>query len=173
MIGIRKNKDFLSHFENQEFIPVIMPVVFTNGLGQVRALGKKGIKSLAVSPDPKDLTFYSRYPFCYHIANPWENEGLFMDELLQIGTKLRGRGILFLSAPELYLPMLWKYKEEIEKTFILPFNMETIFRLEDKENQINAAKQAGLHVSPTIFLKSGDVVEISVDRIGTLTNIVA
>lgn len=159
MIGVQKNQGFLPHFKNQEFVPVIMPAVFTNGLGQVRALGKKGIKSLAVSPDPKELTLYSRFTVAYKIADPREKEELFITELLEIGKKLGGRGILFLAGTENYLPFLWNHKEEVRKNFVLPFSMETIFYLEDKENQIKAAKEAGLHVSPTLFLKSGEPFE--------------
>lgn len=159
MIKRLNSKDFLSYFKEQEFVPVILPVAFTNGLGQVRGLGREGIKSIAISPDPKELTFYSRFAYSYVIANPWESEGLFVDELLQIGEKLEGRGILFFSYPERYLSILWKYKKEIKKTFILPFDMETIFHLEDKENQIRTADEAGLSIPQTIFLKSGEGFE--------------
>jgi len=154
MIKRVNNKNFLPIFKKQKYVPIILPAIFTNGLGQVRALGRKGIKSISISPNPKELTFYSRFTYSYHIANPWENEELFMEELLQLGTKLEGRGILFLGYTERYLPILWKYKKEIKETFILPFNMETLFYLEDKENQIKTAKNAGLYIPKTTFLKS-------------------
>ncbi len=154
------------------FVPVLVPEAWINGLGHLRALGRNGIQAVVADPNPKALSFYSRYAIPYQ-CKPFlnqtpEGEAAFIKELCGLGERIRSTGrtpVLFMLAAERLLAMFVRHQAELKRVFLLTSNYETQLRLEDKREQYRVAQQAGVDVPHTVYVDSREDFERSLPEL--------
>jgi len=145
----------------QSHVPVLVPEGWINGLGHLRALGRNGVRAVVVDPNPKALSFYSKYaiPYqCQRFANlPLEVEASFIAELGTLSDAIRSTGrqpVLFMLAAERLLPVFLRHSEEVRGHFLLTSGYEVQMRLEDKRVQYETAQAAGVDIPTTFYVSS-------------------
>lgn len=149
------------------FLPVIVSDPFCNGLGQVRSLGKEGIKSLVVSDCKSALSFYSRFAIPYLCSSFTKEPEKLIKDLLGLGQRLKElkiKPVLLVIPMEGLLSSLIKNKEKLANFFYFSSDLDLQFFLEDKKNQFDLVEQAGLNLPKTLYLNSS--LEINIKEIG-------
>jgi len=133
---------------------VILQASYANGLGIIRDLGRHGIPSLAVDPNPDALGFLSRYAAGVTCPDPVDDEAAFVHALEDIGQGLPQRGVVFPTHDE-YVWAVARNRERLEACFRIPFSgWETLARVADKEQQLRAARKVGVDTPATVFVRA-------------------
>lgn len=147
---------------DSEFVPVLLSEGWINGLGHLRALGRNGVKAIVADPNPKALSFYSRFaiPYqCkpYHCSAAGFSESAFIEEACSLGDLIRSLGkkpVLFVIDAEPLLPMIARHLDEFSSRFLLTSNIPLQLKLEDKKVQLENAVAAGVDIPDTFFIDS-------------------
>jgi predicted ATP-grasp superfamily ATP-dependent carboligase len=131
---------------------VVVGVVDALGLGIVRDLGSAGVPVLAVGPDARATALLSRYCVSTVCHDPRYEEEAFLDDMTRIGTALPRRAVV-LPAFDDYVWALSRHAGRLDDLFLLPFARWGVMRrLADKEEQMKAAWNVGVHTPRTFFV---------------------
>lgn len=129
-----------------------------NGLGIIRSLGEKSVPVLALDHNPRAIGLASRYATKAICPNPGIDESGFIEFLVDIGSKLRHKGILY-PTNDTWLIAVSKHRERLEEFFRLPFSdWEVIKRCAVKEVMYRLAEEAGVPVPRTLVV--GDLHQV-------------
>jgi len=146
-------------------IPVVNEVSWANGLGIIRGLGCKGIKSLALSHRPWALGFFSRYSIPLLCPNPAESEEKFVEFLIELGKVIPQKGVFFITN-DTYLRAISKNEQTLKEYYDFPFpKWEVMEKVMDKRFQYEKAKELGIAVPKTFYLSKPDEIDKVVSKV--------
>ncbi len=139
----------------QSEIPI--GVVFNsqvNGLGIIRSLSEKKIPVLALDSNPRAIGLFSKYCKGIVCPNPKEDELKFIDFLIDIGKKLKYKGVLFLT-DDVGLVTVSKWQIKLEKYYYFPMSKwDIIQNCISKEKMYQIAMRNNIPIPQTLFPKS-------------------
>ena len=81
--------------KTEEPIAFLLARYMTLDLGVIRSLGKKNIPTFVVSPKAKPTCSRSKYYKGTICPDPKKDEQKYVDFLLNLGEKLKNKGVLF------------------------------------------------------------------------------
>lgn len=133
---------------------VVIGVFNPTGVGVIRNLAQERVPVLALDSDPWSAGLLSRHAAHGVCPDPHYNEDDFIRTLVDIGRRLPQKAVLFPCQDDcVYVTS--RRAAELEPFFHLPFSRwESMRRLADKEEQIEAAERAGVGTPKTVFLHS-------------------
>lgn len=137
---------------------VVIGVFNPTGIGVLRNLARNGVPVLALDTDPKSVGFTSRYGTHGTCPDPHYDEQGFIDTLVRIGKCLPQKAVLFPCQDDCVFSTA-RHAVALAPWFHLPFSgWDSMRFLADKEEQIKAARRAGVSTPVTAFLHApGDV----------------
>jgi D-aspartate ligase len=131
-------------------IPIVLDLSIT-GLSVVRNLGDRGIRSIGIDSDPKQVGRFSRYCEYHRAPNLEESEDRFLSFLLEIGRGLEVPGIL-IPASDSYVAFVAKYRSDLDKYYKFKVSdVNLIVALINKEAMYKLAVECGLSIPRTHF----------------------
>lgn len=113
-ILIRPERRFFEQFD--EPLAFILGIYPTSNLGAVRSLGRAGISSIVLDANKNQAAFFSKYAKGVLCPHPKYHEAEYIDFLVEIGTKLPRKGILFPTGDTECLAIL-KHRSKLEKYY--------------------------------------------------------
>jgi D-aspartate ligase len=132
-----------------------------NGLGIIRSLGEMGVPVLALDHDPQALGLASRYAARAVCPNVQEDESAFISYLIDLGSKLRTKGVLY-PTNDAWLVAVSKCRELLQPYFVLPFaKWELIERCVVKPKMYALARDAGVPIPKTVVVSGLQRLEAS------------
>lgn len=138
---------------------VVLQVSYANGLGVIRDLGRHGVPSLGVDPNPAALGFLSRYAAGITCPDPVDDETGFIDTLERVGSTLPQPGVIFPTHDE-YVWTIAKHRGRLERYYRIPSSpWETLARIADKEQQLRTASSVGVDTPDTVFIRTAADLE--------------
>jgi len=135
---------------------VILQGSYANGLGIIRDLGRYGVPSVVLDPNPNALGFLSRYAAGLTCPDPATDQAAFLEALEDIGRRLPQRGVIFPTHDE-YVWAVSRNRERLLPLFHIPFpGWQTMAPVADKEQQMRAAWRAGVATPTTVFVRGAE-----------------
>lgn len=135
------NENILKSITNP---PIILGGTYVNSLGVVRDLGKIHVKSFVLHHNRFGIAGKSRFAEEIICPDPWEDQEALIDFLIQLGEKLNGKGIIFVTDDK-YLEVVSKHRRDLLHYFSCTFpDYEYLGRMMDKNCQYQTAKE--LHI---------------------------
>jgi predicted ATP-grasp superfamily ATP-dependent carboligase len=145
---------------------IVLQVSWANGLDIIRDLTKHGVPVLALDANHRALGLHSRLAAGMVCPDPKQDEEAFVSFLEDLGRRLPRRAVLFPTHDE-YIWPISRHAERLETGFIIPFSRwETMQRLHDKQEQLEAAWRCGVDTPKTVFVDSEADLERGADEIG-------
>jgi len=136
-------------------IPVILGG-FVNGYGLVRSFSKKKIPCICLDFE-KNLALYSKHSKGIICPNPSTND--FIDFLMNLGEKLRSKGVFYATYDNWLIPIC-KNRDRLEKFFIFPMSdWETINKCVNKTELYKIAEKNKIKIPKTFFLNNIDEIQ--------------
>ena len=129
---------------------VVVPAIRTGSSTTfTRALGKKGVRTIAVSETPSPPIFQSRYCDETHLMpSPFEGLTGYRDALLAIAERPNVRTIAPLGEPDIYV--LAKYRDEFEEHIATPWMiLGAVEETQDRYQLFEAARSVDVPVPET------------------------
>jgi len=144
---------------NSKIPVVIVPTRGTNSLGVIRSLGQKGIPIISLDYSRLTSNFYSKYCKGVLCPNPLRDEKKFINFLLEIGSKMNKKSVLFMM-DDYYMFLLTKYQKELSEYFYSNYlSWEVLLSCVDKYRMYNKAIDAGLYIPETYYPKTIEEVK--------------
>lgn len=135
-----------------------------NGYGVILNLGRAGVPVLSVNPDPKNITFYSRYATKL-ISPEFKAEAEFIDFLAGVGEKLTPKPVLFVTGDTPLLVIL-RHKPKLAKYFHFPIaDLELIEKLVNKKYFYQTLQEIGVEHPRTYFPRDLSEVESLINNL--------
>jgi D-aspartate ligase len=138
---------------------VVLQASGPNGLGIIRALGRRGIPVIACDRDPRALGLLSRHAVAWFTRDPLGDPEGFASDVLALGARLPVPGVLFATHDETLIA-LGPHEAALAGRFRRPWSPWELMRtIMDKSRQHAAARAAGFPVPATVEpADDGDVV---------------
>lgn len=134
--------------------------MFETGLGVGRTLGREGIEVIGLD-FKKDIGFYSKYintQFCPH---PKENEGRFIEFLVELAKNYPHKPVLYITSDD-FLEIISVHKEQLQKYLLINMPDVTLLNLiSNKFEQYKLAKKVDVNVPETLLIES----KIDIDQV--------
>ena len=123
------------------------------GLAVARSLGKRDVPVVGLDQDEKGYGLHSRYTtVAGRCPYPLEDERGFIDLLLEIGSALRQKAVLFPCLDE-WVFAVARNANELSEYFILPFsNLQTVERILDKSLLYRKCEQLHIPIPRTFYI---------------------
>ena len=133
---------------------VVVEVGWVNGLAAVRALGRAGLRVLAVDHRPWALGLRSRYAEPAFAPDPVGDEPGFVRALEALGATLEAPVPIFPTHDE-HLNAIARHADALGSTYRFPFPAwEILERVQHKRNQLEQAESIGFPVPRTLHPRS-------------------
>jgi D-aspartate ligase len=134
-------------------IPIVLDANWVNGLGVIRSLGHIGLRSIAINYDRTGVGLYSKFALGIVGPNPWNDACGLVDTLINIGSLLPEKGVLF-ATDDKYLEVLSAAKEVLQPYYHFSFpDIDVLRNLLDKQVQYAAAEKAGLSHPRSLIIR--------------------
>lgn len=144
---------------------VILQGSYANGLGIIRDLGRYGVPSVVLDPNPNALGFLSRYAAGLTCPDPATDEPAFLEALEELGRRLPQRGVIFPTHDE-YVWAVSRNRERLLPLFHIPFpGWQVMAPVADKEQQMRAAWRAGVATPATVFVRTAEDLEAGAGQV--------
>mgnify|MGYP000636891348 CR=1 FL=1 len=135
------------YFEYEDDCPQVPAVIVGShkiGLGIIRALGIKNVPIVSAYYSKNDMGYVSKYVVDkYFIANPIENETVFIKQLVEIGKRYKN-AVLFASDDPTLLSVA-KHRSILSEYFIVESNdINLIEKIIVKKNTYDIADKLGI-----------------------------
>jgi predicted ATP-grasp superfamily ATP-dependent carboligase len=136
------------------------------GLGVVRSLGERGVRSVAVQFDKRDIAQRSRYVREVHrVPRPDVHEDDFVAALASIGA--RHPGALLVPAHDAAVVAIARHRRQLEQTMVVACPGWDVAQLYiDKRETYRVAASAGVPTPKTLTPRSSEEAERALDEIG-------
>ena len=145
---------------------VVLQVGFANGLGMIRDLARERVPVLALDPDPRAVGLRSRFAAGMVCPDPKIDQEAFVTFLEDLGRRLPQRAVVFPTHDESVWP-LSRHAERLAPWYIVPFSRwDTMARLCDKRQQMEAAWRCGVDTPKTVFVDAAADLERAAGEIG-------
>jgi len=155
-------KRILADYPN-EYVPVIFPSSWINGLGILRGLGREGLKSIVMDHKVDALCFYSKYAIPYQLpCDPIMESGKkeqTLESLMTIGNMIQQMGksaVLMLTDSENLLDFVIRNFDDLSSLFVFSADYRKQKKLEDKKVQLSIADECGVSIPNSYFVSSQD-----------------
>jgi D-aspartate ligase len=145
--------------------PIVLDLCIT-GLGVIRNLGERGIRSIGIDSDPRQMGRFSRYCDFYRSPVLEESDKEFLSFLLSIGRDLEGPGIIFPVSDE-HVGFVANHQEMLKEYFrfkVAP--IELINKILNKQEMYKMAEDCGIPIPRTYFPKNEEDVKTIAQIIG-------
>jgi D-aspartate ligase len=135
---------------------VVVGVFNPTGVGVIRNLAEEGVPILALDADPRSAGLLSRHAAHGVCPDPHYHEDEYIQTLAEIGRRLPQKAVLFPCQDDCaYVSS--RRADQLDPYYHLPFSgWESMRRLGNKEEQIKAARRAGVGTPQTTFLRSAE-----------------
>ncbi len=128
---------------------VVVEVGWVNGIGAIRALGRRGVRVLAVDHRPYAIGFKSRYANRVLAPEPVADEEGFVRAMAELGAALDGPTPVFATHDE-HLNALARNQAELPPALRLACpDWATLERIQRKRHQLDQAIACGVPVPET------------------------
>ena len=123
------------------------------GLAVARSLGRRGVPVIGLDRDHNGYGLHSRYTtVAARCPYPLDDERAFIDLLMEIGSALRKKAVLFPCLDE-WVFAVARHARELEEFFHLPFSdLETIERILDKNLLYRKCEERGIPIPRTFYV---------------------
>ena len=123
------------------------------GLAVARSLGRRGVPVIGLDRDQNGYGLHSRYTtVAARCPYPLDDERAFIDLLMEIGSALRKKAVLFPCLDE-WVFAVARHARELEEFFHLPFSdLETIERILDKNLLYRKCEERGIPIPRTYYV---------------------
>ena len=123
------------------------------GLAVARSLGQRGVPVIGLDRDGNGYGLHSRYTtVAARCPYPLDDERAFIDLLMEIGSVLRKKAVLFPCLDE-WVFAVARHARELEEFFHLPFSdLETIERILDKNLLYRKCEERGIPIPRTYYV---------------------
>ena len=139
--------------------PAVVAYMSYLGLGLVRALGREGVPVFALDPKPDALGMNSRY--CTPVVTPdiKEDEERYLDFLLDFGSKLPSKAVLFPTGDPTVV-LFSRARDELARYYhyVAP-DHETVLKLLTKDGLDAVAREHGIPAPRTVIPRDRAEVE--------------
>lgn len=132
------------------------------GLAVARSLGSRGAPVIGLDRDPKGYGLHSRYTtVAGRCPYPLDDESAFIDLLMEIGSVLRQKAVLFPCLDE-WVFAIARHRKKLEEYFLLPFSeLDTIERILDKNLLYRKCEERKIPIPRTFYLNEQNAGEIA------------
>jgi predicted ATP-grasp superfamily ATP-dependent carboligase len=135
--------------------PAVVLGMSANGLSIARSLGRKGIPVIGLDSNAKNPGMYSSYCEHYVCPNVSNQKDTFFDFMINVGKKLRYKGILFVTADE-YIQAVSERRKELSPYFEFNFpSHDLVESFLDKEKTYKLAERLGILYPKTYSIQNG------------------
>ncbi|MGA9770875.1 MAG: carboxylate--amine ligase [Blastocatellia bacterium] len=123
------------------------------GLAVARSLGRRGVPVIGLDRDQKGYGLHSRHTtVAGRCPYPLDDESGFIDLLLEIGSALRQKAVLFPCLDE-WVFAVARHRKKLEEYFLLPFSeLDTIERILDKNLLYRKCEERKIPIPRTYYL---------------------
>lgn len=123
------------------------------GLAVARSLGRRGVPVIGLDRDENGFGLHSRYTtIAGRCPYPLDDERGFIDLLMEIGTALKQKAVLFPCLDE-WVFAAARHAGELSEYFILPFSdLETVERILDKNLLYRKCEQRQIPIPRTYYV---------------------
>lgn len=126
-------KDIDKYIREQEEPIAFVLYIGMTGLGVIRSLGRRGIPVIGLGPNPKQTGHFSKYCESIVSPDPIKAEEQYINFLLDLGRRLRTKGVLIPTADADVLAIS-KHRTKLEDYFHFPMpDWDVIERLVNKK----------------------------------------
>ena len=134
------------------------------GLAVARSLGRRGVPVIGLDRDRKGYGLHSRYTtVAGRCPYPLDSERAFIDLLMEIGSALRQKAVLFPCLDE-WVFAVARHRKELEQYFLLPFSeLDTIERILDKTLLYRKCEERGIPIPRTFYLNERNASDVAVE----------
>lgn len=162
MIVLTKIRNIKNIKKIDKPIAFVLGRYVTGGLGAVRCLGRERVPVLWLDSGSKQFGFHSKYCTGIICPDPKSNPKEYIDFLLNLGMKLKHKGVLF-PVRDIEVYTMLKYRSQLEEYFHIPMaNLEIAEKLLNKNLFYKTLKKLGISHPKTYFPKDiSEVEEIS------------
>jgi D-aspartate ligase len=134
---------------------VVAEVGWVNGLGAIRALGREGVRVMAVDHRPWALGFSSRYATPVVAPDPVADEDGFVSALADLGRRTGGPLPVFATHDE-HVNTIVRRAADLGPAYRLPWpDWETLEAIQRKRHQLEQAVACGVPIPETRHPRSG------------------
>lgn len=132
------------------------------GLAVARSLGRRGVPVVGLDRDQKGYGLHSRYTtVAGRCPYPLDDESAFVDLLMEIGSQLRRKAVLFPCLDE-WVFAVARHRKKLEEYFLLPFSeLDTIERILDKNLLYRKCEERKIPIPRTFYLNERNAGEIA------------
>ncbi len=129
---------------------VVLQASGPNALGIIRSLAREGVPVIACDHDPRALGLCSRHARPRLTADPLAEPERFVADLVELGSELPGRAVLFATHDEALLA-LGPHEGRLARWFHRPWSpWPALSRVMDKSHQHAVARRIGFPVPATV-----------------------
>jgi D-aspartate ligase len=123
------------------------------GLAVARSLGRRGVPVIGLDRDANGYGLHSRYATVAGLCPyPLDDERAFINLLMEIGSILRHKAVLFPCLDE-WVFAVARHARELEEFFRLPFSdLDTIERILDKNLLYRKCEERGIPIPRTYYV---------------------
>ncbi|HEY6328619.1 MAG TPA: carboxylate--amine ligase [Blastocatellia bacterium] len=123
------------------------------GLAVARSLSRQGVPVIGLDRDANGYGLHSRHvKVAGRCSYPLDDEGGFINLLLEIGRVLPARGVLFPCLDE-WVFAVSRHRAELQEFYDLPFSdPDTINRILDKDLLYRKCEESGIPIPKTFYL---------------------
>jgi predicted ATP-grasp superfamily ATP-dependent carboligase len=149
--------------ENDSDMPAA--VVFNchiTGLAVARSLGRRGVPVIGLDRDQKGYGLHSRHTtVAGRCPYPLDDERAFIDLLMEIGSALQKKAVLFPCLDE-WVFAVARHRKKLEEYFRLPFSeLDTIERILDKNLLYRKCEERRIPIPRTFYLNEGNASQVA------------
>jgi D-aspartate ligase len=132
------------------------------GLAVARSLGRRGVPVIGLDREDSGYGLHSRYTtVAGRCPYPLEDERGFIDLLLEIGSALKQKAVLFPCLDE-WVFAVARHASELSEYFILPFSdLETVERILDKNLLYHKCEKRRIPIPRTFYVGEQSPEEIA------------
>jgi D-aspartate ligase len=135
-----------------EFPAAVVFNCHITGLAVARSLGRQGVPVIGLDRDAKGYGLHSCYTRVAGLCPyPLEDERGFIELLLEIGSTLERKAVLFPCLDE-WVFAVARNRRELEEYFLLPFSeLDTVERILDKNLLYRKSEECGIPIPRTFY----------------------
>lgn len=143
-------------------IPAVVFNCHITGLAVARSLGRKGVPVIGLDRDDNGYGLHSRYTtIAGRCPYPLEDERGFIELLLEIGSVLKHKAVLFPCLDE-WVFAVARHASELSEYYRLPFSdIETVERILDKNLLYRKCEERGIPIPKTFYVGEQSPAEIA------------
>ena len=136
---------------NKEPVAIVLGSYITTGLGAIRNLGRKGIKTILLDSKSRQICFCSRYCVGFSCPDLKKSEIEYINFLKYVGENLPNKGVLFPTS-DIELVTILKFRRDLEPFFDFPMaDFDIVNKMIDKRSFYRQLEKCNITHPTTYF----------------------